>query len=106
MKEKKGKFGLKRRNKPFIFSKVKINSCSVLQASLMCTEVSYYHSAKSISGSKNLSSSTVALRKFKKRFTTVRDESSSSECCCKENLQLKVAGLTQQPKKIAKKWLN
>ena len=31
----------------------------------MCIEVSYYHLAKSISGSKNLMYSTVALRKFK-----------------------------------------
>ena len=33
----------------------------------MCIEVSYYHSAKSISGSKNLVYSTVALRQFKEK---------------------------------------
>ena len=45
--------------------------------------------------------STVALRKFRKlRFTTESDELSSSECCGKENLQLKVAALTQQLKKM------
>ena len=32
--------------------------------------------------------------------TTESDELSSSECCWKENLQLKVAALTQQPKKM------
>ena len=31
---------------------------------------------------------------------TESDELSSSECCWKENLQLKVASLTQQPKKM------
>ena len=41
--------------------------CSKL--TLMCLEISYYHSAKSISGSKNLmySAAAVALRKFKKK---------------------------------------
>ena len=32
--------------------------------------------------------------------TTESDELSSSECCWKENLQLKVAALTRQPKKM------
>ena len=64
----------------------------------MCIEVSYYHSPKSISGSKNVMYSTVALRKFKKlRFTTESDELISSECCWQENLQLKA--LPQKPKK-------
>ena len=40
-----------------------------------------------------------SLRKW---FTSESNELSSSECCWKENLQLKVAALTQQPKK----WLN
>ena len=34
---------------------------------LMYIEISYYHSAKSIAGSKNLVYSTVALRKFKRK---------------------------------------
>ena len=71
--------------------------CSKL--TLMCIEISYYHSAKSISGSKNLVYSTVALRKFKKKvYNRNRWIKSSSECCWKENVQLKVAALTQQPK--------
>ena len=95
-----GKFGLKRRNKPLFFSNLKMNSCNVLRA-YMCIEVSYYHSPKSISCSKNVMNSTVALRMFKKlRFTTESDELISSECCWKENLQLKVAALPQKPKKM------
>ena len=43
-----------------------MNSCNVPKLTLMCIEVSFYHSAKSICGSKNLMYSTVALRKFKK----------------------------------------
>ena len=41
--------------------------CSKL--TLVCIEILYYHSAKSISGSKNLMYSTAAvvLRKFKKK---------------------------------------
>ena len=38
-----------------------------------------------------------SLRKW---FTSESNELSSSECCGKENLQLKVAALTQQPKKM------
>ena len=41
---------------------------------------------------------------LRKRFTTESDELSSSECCWKENLQLKVAASTQRPEKNA--WLN
>ena len=67
MKENQGKFNLKRRNKPLIFSIVKINSCNVPKLTLMCIEVSYYHSAKSISGSKNLMYTAIAPRKFKKK---------------------------------------
>ena len=73
--------------------------CSKL--TLMCLEISYYHSAKSISGSKNLmySAAAVALRKFKKKvYNRNRWIKSSLECCWKENLQLKVGALTQQPK--------
>ena len=61
----------------------------------------HYHSAKSISGSKNLmySAAAVALRKFKKKvYNRNRWIKSSSECCWKETLQLKVGALTQQPK--------
>ena len=43
-----------------------MNSCNVPKLTLMCIEVSYYHSAKPIFGSKNLMYSTVALGKFKK----------------------------------------
>ena len=48
--------------------------------------------------------STVALSKFKKkvynRKRTENDSLSLSECCWKENLQIKVAALTQQPKQM------
>ena len=56
--------------------------CSKL--TLMCIEISYYHSAKSISCSKNLMYSTaaVALRKFKKKvYNRSQSIKSSSECC-------------------------
>ena len=61
----------------------------------------YYYSAKSISGSKNLIYvCTLQLHSeiLRKRFTTENDSLSLSECCWKENLQIKVAALTQQPK--------
>ena len=62
-----------------------------------------YHSAKSISGSKN--SIHVCIRQLhseilRTRFTTENDSLSLSECCWKENLQIKVAALTQQPKQM------
>ena len=48
--------------------------------------------------------STVALRKLKKKVyngkRTENDSLSLSECCWKENLQIKVAALTQQPKQM------
>ena len=68
----------------------------------MCIEVSY-HSAKSISGSKNLVYSTVALRQFKEKVYNRKQWIKFFRVFCwKENLQLKVAALTQEPKKIHK----
>ena len=65
-----------------------------------------YNLAKPISGSKNLIHVCILQLHseiLRKSCTTENDKFSSSKFCCKENLQLKVSALTQQPKK---KWLN
>ena len=71
MKENKGKFVLKRRNNlALIFSNVKIKliiHALCWKLTLICIEVSYYHSSKSISGSKNLMYTTIVPRKFKEK---------------------------------------
>ena len=73
MKENKGKFGLKRRNNlALIFSNVKIKliiHALCWKLTLIYIEVSYYHSSKSISGSKNLMYTTIKIvpRKFKEK---------------------------------------
>ena len=67
MKENKGKFGLKRRNKLALISQRKDHLAMCCKLTLMCIEVSYYHSAKSISGSKNLMYTTIVPRKFKEK---------------------------------------
>ena len=101
VRENKGKFGLKRRNKPLFFYNGKINSCNVLQANinvpwnfvLSFSQVNFWL--------KNLMYSTAAVApsKFKKKvYNRNQWIKSSSECCWKENLQLKVGALTQQPK--------
>ena len=62
---------------------------------LMCIEVSCYHSAKTICGSKNLMYTTIAPRKFKEKVY-------KKKRVCKESMKLKVETSTQQLKKVAK----
>ena len=102
VKENKGKFGLKGRNKPLTFFQLRysVNSYNVLQAYinvywgfiLSFSHVNFWFRGPIC----NLQLHSESLRK---RFTTESNELSSSECCWKENLQLKVAASTQQPKK-------
>ena len=92
VKENQGKFSLKRRKKTFNIFQCKDKFMQYAQAYL------------NVHWSFILSFSQVNLW-FKEPYvfyscTTESDELSSSECCWKENLQLKVAALTQQPKKM------
>ena len=74
---------------------------------LMCIEVSQLSFSQVNFWFKEINTcmySTVALRNFKKkvynRKRTENDSLSLSECCWKENLQIKVAALIQQPKQM------
>ena len=99
---KQGKVWLKREKQAFNFFQLRysVNSYNVLQAYidvywsfiLSFSHVNFWFRGPIC----NLQLHSESLRK---RFTTESDELSSSECCWKENLQLKVAASTQQPKK-------
>ena len=97
---KQGKVWLKREKQAFNFFQLKINSCTVLQAYinvywsfiLSFSHVNFWFRGPIC----NLQLHSESLRK---QFAPESDELSSSECCWKENLQLKVAASTQQPEK-------
>ena len=99
---KQGKVWLKREKQAFNFFQLRysVNSYNVLQAYidvywsfiLSFSHVNFWF--RGPIGNPQLHSESL-----RKRFTTESDELSSSECCWKENLQLKVAASTQQPKK-------
>ena len=99
---KQGKVWLKREKQAFTFFELRyiVNSYNVLQAYfnvywsfiLSFSHVNFWFRGPIC----NLQLHSESLRK---RFTPESDELSSSECCWKENLQLKVAASTQQPKK-------
>ena len=99
---KQGKVWLKREKQAFNFFQLRysVNSYNVLQAYINVywsfiwsfSHVNFWFRGPIC----NLQLHSESLRK---RFTTESDELSSSECCWKENLQLKVAASTQQPEK-------
>ena len=94
---KQGKVWLKREKQAFNFFQLRyiVNSYNVLQAYfnvywsfiLSFSHVNFWFRGPIC----NLQLHSESLRK---RFTTESDELSSSECCWKENLQLKVAAST------------
>ena len=71
----------------------------------MCSEVSYYHSAKSISGSKKLMYSTVALRNFKIKVDNRKRWIKFIRVLLKRKsaIQVNLTALIQQPKKKNKR---
>ena len=69
MKENKAKIWLKK-EKPsinFFQGEDKYIHALCWKFTLICIGVSYYHSSKSISGSKNLMYTTISSRKFKEK---------------------------------------
>ena len=72
---------------------------------LMCIEVSYYHSAKSISGSKNLMYTAIAPRKFQKMVYN-RNQRVKVRVLLKRKYATQSGNLNSTTQKISKKWLN
>ena len=104
MKENQGKFGLRRRNLALIFSKVKISNSCIVQC--ICIEVSYYHSSKSISRSKNLMYTTISSRKFKEKVYN-RKQWINFRVLMKRKYATQSGNLNSTTqKKLAKTWLN